>query len=220
MNRSAPLLLPALLFLAAACATREDPELGPELSRERLFVSPSGEPFRAAPGGPRPTAAWFAGADRDRDGAITAAELRADAERWFAVLAGADRVIDGLEVSSYERDRLPEMLPDRERDASREAGPSEILRLPEPRPGERPGARGRGGFNLDGAAPFGVTGEPHPLMSADFDQSRGIDAAEFRRASDERFHLLDHAGDGRLTLAELEAIKLPRRRSRRERAED
>lgn len=210
--------LPLLLLLTACAAGDGYSDLGPGPDRDRLFVSPSGEPFRQAAGGSRPMTLWFSGADADRDGAITAAELRADAERWFKMLAGADDVIDGAEVSTYERSRLPEMLPDAARLTLPEGEASDILRLPEAPPREGRGTRGRGGFNLDGAAPYGVTGEPHPLMSADFDQSRRIDRAEFLRASDERFRLLDRAGDGRLSLTEVQAIKLPRRRAlRRER---
>lgn len=214
-----PAVFSALLLSACAGGAGTEPMDGS--ARERLFVSPSGEPFRATPDGPRPIAVWFARADADRDGSITAAELRADAARWFAVLAGSDAVIDGFEVSAYEQRTLPEMLPDaasRRRAASEEE--SDILRLPDERPADRPGARGRGGFNLDGATPYGVTGEPHPLMSADFDQSRQIDTAEFARASDERFRLLDKAGDGRLTLSELDAVKLPRRRALRRSREE
>lgn len=207
---------PAIFLLLAACATAESLELGPPQDHSRLFVSPHGEPFRRLPTGPSPIAVWFAGADADRDGAVTSAELRADGDRWFAVLAGADGVIDGFEVAAYEAERVPEILPDGGRRRPERPTPegSDIVRLPDVQVSrDRLPRRGSGGFNLNGAAPFGITGEPHPIMAADFDQSRRIDQAEFRRASNERFRLLDKGGDGRLTLAELEAIELPRRQA-------
>ena len=39
-----------------------------------LFISPSGEPFRAQPGEPYPVAAWFAQADANHDGFVTMEE--------------------------------------------------------------------------------------------------------------------------------------------------
>jgi hypothetical protein len=204
-----------LLLLLAACAS--DPELrgvpyrGPD--RTQLFVSPHGEPFRPTPTRPLPMRAWFVGADTDRDGFLSAAEFRADGDRWFASLAGADGEIDGFEVSAYELQALPEMAPTPvPTRAETPAAESDVIQLPSR---EAADGRARRGVNLDGAAPFGITGEPHPVMAADFDQSRRIDRAEFRRASDERFRLLNKTGDGRLSLSELESIKPPRPTPRR-----
>lgn len=213
--------------LPAACAGGGGPGGSPrwaELGRERLFVSPSGEPFRSRPGGPRPIALWFASVDADRNGALSAAEFTADAGRAFARLAGADDLIDDAEVSAFERDIVPEMQPDRGGAAPRPEpdGVSDIIRLPDDGPGRRGGRGGRGGFNVYGAAPFGLTGEPHPLLAADFDQSRGVSRAEFLRATATRFRALDAAGDGALTLTELDAIRPPRAQGgrRRPRGED
>jgi hypothetical protein len=201
-----------LFLLLAACTA--DAEFGSSLykgpDRTQLFVSPHGEPFRPTTAGVQPMRAWFAGADANRDGELDIAEFRADGDRWFARLSGADAEIDGFEVSAYEREALPEMTPAPPRRASADetiADP-DIIRLPSSDPGRR-GARG---VNLEGAAPFGLTGEPHPVMAADFDQSRRIDAGEFRRASDERFRLLDKAKDGRLNWNELATMKPARRR--------
>ena len=81
--------------------------MGPRLS---LFVSPAGEPFRAAPGGPPPIAAWFAGADANGDGALSYAEFLADFRRWFAALdTDHDGEIAPAEVTRYETEILPEM---------------------------------------------------------------------------------------------------------------
>ena len=75
--------------------------------RGGLFLSPSGEPFR----GPGGEAAWFSGADANHDGALTLAEFRADAMRFFQVLdANHDGVIDGSENQIYETRIAPEIL--------------------------------------------------------------------------------------------------------------
>ncbi|MEO8113421.1 MAG: hypothetical protein ABI655_03495, partial [Phenylobacterium sp.] len=101
------LVMAAMLGLAA-CASeprgRRGLPDGPP--RPRLFISPSGEPFR----GPDGLGAWLAGADADHDGAVTLTEFRADAVRFFKVLdANGDGRIDGFEIQAYERDIAPEI---------------------------------------------------------------------------------------------------------------
>ena len=68
----------------------------------RLFVSPSGEPFRREPGGGQcPLSTWFSGADADHDGTLSRAEFQADAARFFRVLdRDADGILDATEVSA------------------------------------------------------------------------------------------------------------------------
>ncbi|MDO8902679.1 MAG: hypothetical protein Q7V15_15135 [Phenylobacterium sp.] len=166
----------------------------------RLFISPSGEPFRDDDG----LAAWFAGADRDGDTLLTRPEFEADAERFFAVLdANGDGVIDGFENQAYERQIAPEITRLSE---TRPQGPG---------PGDRPGADGerprrslaglgRGkpepGVQRQGAARYGLLNEPHPVRGADADLSGRISQVEWRNAAVRRFNLLDLDGDGVLTL--------------------
>ncbi|MDP2213547.1 hypothetical protein [Phenylobacterium sp.] len=166
----------------------------------RLFISPSGEPFRDDDG----LAAWFAGADRDGDTLLTRPEFEADAERFFAVLdANGDGVIDGFENQAYERQIAPEITRLGE---TRPQGPG---------PGGRPGADGerprrslpglgRGkpepGVQRQGAARYGLLNEPHPVRGADADLSGRISQVEWRNAAVRRFNLLDLDGDGVLTL--------------------
>jgi hypothetical protein len=221
-----PALLTLLLAALAACAGpgspdrfgRHDPDADPFDRRLRLFISPSGEPFRAEPGGPRPLPAWFARADRNGDGGLDRAEFRADAEAFFTRLdADRDGVVDGFEVSAYETEVVPEILPDhlalrRRPRAGDQTG--EPIRLQT----EARGGRGDfGGINLDGALPFGLLGEPHPIMAADADISRSVTRAEFTAITDERFTRLDTAGAGVLRLAALEHIRPARPRHERSR---
>src|SRR5881628_2346458 len=83
-----------------------DPDPPKPQRHPRLFISPSGEPFRGEAG----LAAWFAGADANHDGAIDQAEFTADAMRFFKTLdANGDGKLDGFELQAYERDIVPEL---------------------------------------------------------------------------------------------------------------
>ncbi|NBB64433.1 hypothetical protein GVN18_34815, partial [Pseudomonas sp. ODNR1LW] len=103
-----------LLSLVSACAAGpggrgpHGPEGGadgaPPPQRSEIFVSPYGELFVSEPGEPYPVAAWFADADADSDGRLTAEEFAADGQRWFATLdQDADGVIGPGEIFAYER---------------------------------------------------------------------------------------------------------------------
>ena len=75
-----------------------------------FFLSPAGEPFRAAPGGPSPLATWFAGADANHDGVLNFAVFQADFRRFFATLdTNHDGEIAPDEVARYETEILPEI---------------------------------------------------------------------------------------------------------------
>ncbi|MDP1617255.1 hypothetical protein [Phenylobacterium sp.] len=200
-----PLIMLALCgFWASAAAAQTPAESGPGRGPggppARLFISPSGEPFRDGDG----LAAWFAGADHDADTLLTGPEFEADAERFFAVVdTDGDGVIDGFESQTYERQIAPE-----------------ITRMGETRPdgagpGGRPGADGerprrpmlgfgRGkpepGVQRQGAARYGLLNEPHPVRGADADLSGRVSKIEWRNAAARRFDLLDLDGDGVLTL--------------------
>lgn len=228
------LLLPALLVTLSACASDEpergSPHGGPPHGgsggqrpsgppRVRLFISPSGEPFRGEGGLGR----WFAQVDTNHDGAITIEEFRADALHSFKVLdLNGDGVIDGLELQHYEHDVVPEIG---------------IMAFDEPGAGQRParhqpvggrtgtGAGGQGrrataaddpaqlladqsnrvapGAGRDGAARYSLLNEPEPISAADADVDGKVTLAEWMAQTDRRFAKLDHAKTGRLTLDSL-----------------
>jgi hypothetical protein len=227
----------------AACAGSDGPEgggppsrgggfreRGPEgdpgegrgrLGGEQVFISPMGEPFRAPYAAPYPSAAWFAGADADHDGALSEAEFTADALRFFKVLdANGDGVIDGFEVQAYERVIAPEINPSIGR---LRAGEGQDQRLFKPGGGGRGGGRGgRGGGGLgggdrqaqsshtqagdrlsQGAGLYGFLDEPEPVTSADANFDGRITPAEWVAKARRSFHTLDAKGTGRLTLAAL-----------------
>jgi len=212
------------VMIAAGCASHRPPPHGgpPWGDRDRgehrgphgpqLFISPSGKPFRAGPEAAYPVAAWFAEADRDHDGQVTAAEFRADAEAFFAVVdADHSGDIDMNETAVYERVIVPEIIADPGGGARGFPGGD----------GPRGGRHGRGGGGrrgqgssqgaaapafdglLAGAARYSLINEAHPIRGADSDFSMTVSKAEWRAATDRRFKLLDKDGDGVLRLADL-----------------
>ena len=172
-----------------------------------IFISPSGQVFRAPRGAPYPSATWFAAADTDHDGHLTRAEFIADAEAYFRQLdTDHNGVIDGFEIVAYEK-ATPELAPD-------------IGRL---QPGEGMnnnlgggGRRGRGGGGFggggggggggragpaqrSGAALYGLFDDPEPVSAADADLSGTVTLAEFRKQAEQHFDVLDKTHAGFLT---------------------
>ena len=184
--------------------------------RGQLFISPSGEPFRAKPDEPYPVAAWFAQANKARDGKLTRAEFVADAEAFFAKLdTDHNGVIDGFENQDYEQKVAPEILPQVGRlnaaDAGygpdapgvgREAGTHRRRAGYQGGGGQAPARKGSGP-TYEGAAPYSLINEPQPVSGADTDFNQRISLAEFRKAANERFDLLDKKHLGYLTLTDL-----------------
>jgi hypothetical protein len=207
-RRAIPVLAIGLALLAGACASDEGPPArrgGP--GREpftplaTLFISPSGQPFRSAPGQPYPVAAWFAQADRNGDGKIDRAEFRADAEAFFKTLdKNGDGVLDGFEIAAYEHDVAPEIL-----GAYRAGGHSG--------PGHRrgPGGENAGGAEvMGGGTPYELLSDPEPVAAADLSLSGRVTLADFLAAADRRFDLLDTRKQGYLVLAELPKTPIQR----------
>lgn len=176
---------------------------------KQVFISPAGEPFRADPGQPYPVALWFAGADANHDGVLSREEFLADALRFFDRLdADKSGVLDGFEVSAYERNIAPEIV--QASAMPQQAPPSGGG--PDGGDGEGPRRRRDGGLGnmLLGATPYALLAEPQPVMGADADFNRRVTRDEATRAANARFKLLDKDGDGRLTLAELPQTRMQR----------
>lgn len=240
--RKAPLILllaTASIALSACAARRPGPPRGfgaggpPGMGR--AFLSPMGEPFRrgeaAGPGGRGALIdRWFAGADADGDGALTVAELTADATRFFGQLdVNRDGEIDPQEMIRYETEIAPEVQMSGRMGGGFGGGPGAFRGRGGGRGGPPPGGGGRrrggplGGGGPGGGAMRGYGGGglglldiPQPVISADFDFNRGVSTEEFRRAAGQRFLLLDRDHDGRIPRAELDpAMPEPGRRRRR-----
>lgn len=200
------LIVPILLSVAAA----EDPPITVTGYPWAPFISPMGEPFRGGANRVAPIARWFAQADRNQDGALTAGELQDDADRFFVRLdSNRDGQIDPQEVTAYEWEIAPDIQVNS--NWKRHRG------QPTPKP-ERDGRRrkdkdGHNGYQIDGlqgAARYGLLNIPQPVASADADFNRVVTLFEFRQAASTRFSLLDSRGQGRIGLPELEA-RLPTR---------
>jgi hypothetical protein len=222
-----------LLLLVSACATRPEPPRGPP--GPQLFVSPFGEPFRAAPDAPYPVSAWFTAADSDRNGALTPAEFTADGDRWFARLdRDGDRILGFSEISLYEQTVAQALggghRPDGaggHRPGSGGPGPGDNRSLaddsgqqgppggdPGRGPGGRGGGRGPGGPGGGGAsilAMAGLLNVPQPVKSADVNFDQKVTLDEWHATADRWFRLLDADRDGRLVLTELPETALQRR---------
>lgn len=194
----------ALALFTAGCSSGDDegPQvLPPSGPRAGLFVSPMGEPFR----GPDDDliGRWFSGADADRDGALSMAEMRADAVRFFATLdTNGNGEITPVEMARYETQVAPEIQ------LGRQLPPRESLGRA--RGGLFGPSRPETGPQLpQGAARYGLLDLPQPVAAADADYNRGVTRAEFEEAAAERFRRLDRDGDGRLTRPELEPAPPP-----------
>jgi Ca2+-binding EF-hand superfamily protein len=180
------------------------------------FISPMGEPFRAHTATDDTLADWFYQADRNRDGVLTADEMQADADRFFAMLdADHNGEIDPDELANYEYEVAPEIqVMSRTRRAPGTPAPKVKASdndddLPQTRP-RKPrqedfSSLGMGGA-LQGGARYALLNIPEPVASADTDFNRGVTREEFRQAATARFALLDKSHQGRLTLAQLEAL--------------
>ena len=221
---SARLWLPLALLTLSACASepshreqlrslrpRAD---GEALKPVRLFISPSGEPFRGEDG----LGSWVKQVDADHDGGVTLAEFRADAARYFRTLdTNGDGVIDGFELQHYEHDVAPEVTV-----LNFDAGPRAGRAPDGGRRGGGGGRRGGGGrgarggglgseasavpqdtrapsAGLEGAARYGLINEPEPIAAADADLDGKVTLAEWMAITDRRFAKLDRQKTGRLT---------------------
>ena len=219
-----------LMVLLSACATDpagpEGPRGDPPPARAEIFISPFGEPFVSQPGDPYPVAAWFAGADADPDGRLTAEEFSADGRRWFVRLdSDHDGLLGPAEIAAYERLIDAAFL---RAGGGGAGGPG--------RGGGRGAGVGRGGPSGDGRmglgegggqedegsyiqprtprisaasessermARAGLLAVPQPVRSADRNMDQRITPEEWAAASDRWFALLDADHDGALTLETL-----------------
>jgi Ca2+-binding EF-hand superfamily protein len=167
----------ALLFAAvAAGASAASP---PGSAQARVFISPSGEPFRPAAGARDPFDAWFDRVDANHDGRIDRAEFRSDAEAFFKVLdSNGDGVIDGFKIAIYEKNIAPEL-----------AAPAEEHAVA-----------------TSAEGPAMLIADPEPVSSADQALNGKITLVEWLQVADQRFDLLDKKRRGYLDRAELIAL--------------
>jgi hypothetical protein len=217
-------LIAALAFLASPALAQGTPQAPPPKPKPltQLFISPMGEPFRAAKGDPYPSAAWFKQADRGDKGYVTLDDFKADAERFFKVLdKDGDGVLDESEINVYETRVAPEVNTN-VTEASNMGDPNKIdweqYRNADGSPAEVrvDGASLVGGDHDNdwkrarnmiasrrGAGIFGFIDEPEPVRAADTNIDFRITFKEWMAAATKRFGMLDFKHDGKLTLETL-----------------
>ena len=196
-------LLAMLLAAAPASTPAPDGDIVVVGRPSPPFISPMGEPFRTRSDSKDAFSAWFARADRNRDGQLTPVEMQADAERFFAELdSNGDGQIDPTEIVHYEWELAPEVQVNSRLQRPR----AEAARNPKARRVKRDDPYDPGG--LQGASRYALINLPQPVAAADRDFNRAVTLSEFRQAAAVRFALLDSGNDGALALAELEA-RLP-----------
>ncbi|MFS2109564.1 hypothetical protein ACCC88_07750 [Sphingomonas sp. Sphisp140] len=184
------LILASLTLAAIASPALAD-------STPNFFISPMGEPFR----GPDAPNIWFDKADTNHDGILTQDEMEADAARFFATLdKNKDGEIDPDEIEYYETVVAPMIrvggYMGTEPESTEGSGDSDA-----PRP--------KATYVAQGAARFGYFDYPEPVVVADINFDRGVDAREFRIAADKRFALLDKNGNGKIEKSELPKLDTP-----------
>ena len=168
------------LPILASAAQAEDPPTPITVTAYRWapFLSPMGEPFRSRTPDDDPFARWFHQADGNRDGMLTADEMRADAERFFAALdSNQDGKIDSMERMTYESKIAPEVQVNSQWKRTRQETAAEAQASDETDRGDR---RRRWDNNIDGyqldglqgAARYGLLNLPEPVSGADADFDR------------------------------------------------
>jgi hypothetical protein len=195
----------------AAFLSLASPAAAQQAGGDLLFVSPMGEPFLGSKAAP-PDLAWFDGADANHDGRLTMAEMRADAARFYRTLdADGSGEIDPAEIERYETLIAREITL---RDRGGGPGGDATLNGPD---SLADGPQGPTRYvGKDGAALFNYFGLPEPVASADANFNRGVSGAEFLRAAEQRFQMLDSNHDGAVARGELPpAPRGSKRRARR-----
>ena len=163
--------------------------------RGQVFVAPSGAVFRVEGHGASPKAAWFAAADADHDGRLTAAEFTADVVAFAASLdTDHDGVIDRAELAAYAA-ALPEVhAPGADgawhhRAGGADDGPWAAAPHRTPPP--------------PGVARFALLPDADPVGAMDARHDGRITRNEVQAAAAARFAALDSAHRGFLTLTDL-----------------
>ncbi|HEY8593454.1 MAG TPA: hypothetical protein VIL42_11420 [Sphingomicrobium sp.] len=186
------MLIPLLFALAIAGQAAPAAEDAPERGPGRFFVSPMGEPFYGRTSGEDGLIVWFQRADANHDGAITADEMVADSDRFFAMLDRAgDGEIDPDDMLYYEGVLAPQLR-------------AQSIVTVTTRPG---GETAEHVDNESASGRYGLMKIPQPVASADRNFNRGVSRDELRAAARRRFQMLDAAAAGRLTLPQLKDIR-------------
>jgi hypothetical protein len=185
-RRQLATLICAATAVALVAAAKVLPQTTP-LADAHLFIAPSGQPFRSAPGQPYPVVQWFEQADRNHDGRIDRQEFRDDAAGFFHVLdrKGAG-VLSDADIDAYEKVIVPEISAT---DPTAAEGPEADLNKLSDQP--------------QGAAYYALINDAEPVRSADQSFIGRVTLKMFLARADQNFDTLDEKSRGYLTLEDL-----------------
>lgn len=199
---------------AGIARTQADPK--DYRNRFNVFISPSGQPFRARMSAPYPVGDWFKQADRNGDGKIDKAEFIADAMVFFTFLdKNGDGVLSPPEVAYYEQRIAPEVLGFRIETESlttrhRHGLLWQVGVTPDSAidPGANSGDEGDApkehvDESGEGASPYSFFDEPEPVMAADLSFRGLVTKQGFIRLAGIHFDTLDADEQGFLLLEKL-----------------
>jgi hypothetical protein len=155
----APILFLAMLGAAAPAQASPSTPITVTAHPWAPFISPMGEAFRAHSASEDTLAKWFYEADANRDGVLTAAEMQADAERFFATLDSShDGQIDPDELAHYEWEIAPEIQV-MSRTRRKPGDPAPVVRAESDDDHPRERERDRQKHREDAYASLGMRGE-------------------------------------------------------------
>ena len=205
-------------LIAMSVAAQAFAQAAPKDYRDRfnVFISPSGQPFRARMNAPYPVADWFKQADRNGDGKIDKAEFIADALTFFAFLdKNGDSVLSPQEIAYYEQRIAPEVLGYRiETESLTVPGRHGLLWRVGVTPDSAIDPGANSGEDADapkehvdesgeGASPSSFFDEPEPVMAADLSFRGLVNKQGFIRLAGIHFDTLDADDQGYLVLEKL-----------------
>jgi hypothetical protein len=209
------LLLAAQADAAAPPAPPAEPAAEPELvievegqhGHERLFIAPSGEPFRAFGDDPDPKLIWFRQADADADGKLSFDEFEADFLRFVETLDSDGNGEIGLAERLYYEDEIAPETHSESWGGGIEGDPRRISRA-DAAPGssgpgsliERAAAKKRRYREIPvGAARYDMLGLPEPVAAMDLTVRGRISRQDARDSAILRYSLLDTEDRGYLS---------------------
>ena len=197
---------PSVLIFAVAGYTLL--ATGPVMAKGDVYLSLMGEPYWTNEAGVQPFDQWLEMADLDKDGAVSRAEFRGDADAFFESLdKNGDKVIDGDEMAQYERlapgktraDGGGAVRPSSARPKPKSSSPTRENEVAIVTTANVPSAT----RIHPGGGPIDYSTVPQPVAMADRNLDRRVTIAEFRKTADLRFGNYDTDKDGRLSRKEL-----------------
>ena len=196
----APLLPASAAFAAPKPKRPDDDDDDSTRGIPNMFISPCGEPFRAADGAPYPVVDWFKQADANGDGALSRYEITVYEHKWVPEILGGT-------VGVGFNDAAPRLWLAQYSGGPGPGGALGGVNASINPQGDKPMATPKAPEGLNetgvGASPYSFFDEPEPIMTADLNVNGLILRDNFLKVADMHFDSLDPDGRGYLTLKTL-----------------